>query len=214
MGRWVNTRVFRKKAMGIAYNGDIIQLKNYTSSVAWENERMFCTPNEFLYGYFRGDLICLATPMGHNNHRITLDLVLPMNNDANHGRVFRHGEWHHSNTRIVLYSGTFYGFTFTAKLNNRQNGIWRSCGYNIFAANNHVGQYIVFGDETYMNNFQVAHLNYSGWTGEIVIEPINTIQYVLGYEPFHLLNFVIWTQPIKSMVNNFKCDWLAVEGDL
>lgn len=226
MGRWVNTRVFRKKyysrddeRIDCKDSNKLINLRDKVyGNLIWENERLFVTPKVFTTGYYRGDLICNANPIGSNIHRVDLDIIYPDTGDKFYtGRIYRTGETYVSNARHSIFNGTLYGFTFILRFMNRSNGVYNNCGYNIWCGGELVAQYYITGDTSYLNSSQVSYLNFSGKTGEIVIEPIGSMYYVLGYEHLTIHNFIIWTSPMTSSITGYdmlQASWIAVEGDM
>ena len=197
MGDWVAFRQMKKFIQGTVQSGTILDLRNYTNGVPWENEKVFLNMYSYLPDFNKMKYYAEAIPQGNNKYQIICRLVgydyttairVPdINVDPN-------AEW------VTLYNGAFYGVNFT--YNNE--GTLGSEGHRAYANGNLFSEHKGSRVEK-IAGYQATYFNETQQNGAIVLN-----QSAKSYAG-KLTNIVIFTKPaeFKELLVNF----VAVEGD-
>ncbi len=75
MGDWVAFRQMKKFIQGTVQSGTILDLRNYTSGVPWENEKVFLNMYSYLPDFNKMKYYAEAIPQGNNKYQIVCRLV-------------------------------------------------------------------------------------------------------------------------------------------
>ena len=197
MGEWVAFRQMKKFAQETIRSGTVVDLKNYTEGVPWENEKVFLSMYSYLPDFTKMKYYADAIPQGNNKYLILCRMIgydyasairIPdINVDPNAG-------W------ITLYNGPFYGVNFT--YNNA--GTLGAEGHRAYANGNLFLEKI--GDRNNrLAGYQGTYFNPVQQNGSVVIQQTGRIY---GGK---LMDIVIFTQPAeyKELLVNF----IAIEED-
>ena len=197
MGEWVAFRQMKKFAQETIKSGTVVDLKNYTEGVPWENEKVFLSMYSYLPDFTKMKYYADAIPQGNNKYLILCRMIgydyasairIPdINVDPNAG-------W------ITLYNGPFYGVNFT--YNNAET--LGAEGHRAYANGNLFSEHVGSRIEK-IAGYQATYFNENQQNGAILLN-----QFARSYGG-KLTDIVIFTKPaaIKELLVNF----IAVEGD-
>ena len=219
---WVKTTVFRKKLELDVSNNQYINLKQYTSNIAWVDEKVFVNQNSFnvvgmgtdMTNYY-GLSYAVANPVGDNIYHTQIGIAVPSNQqqNASYGLISTGGLNYTPHGNNIIHTGIWSGFLAFFTFTNKRNGLTNDCGIEVYASNRLVARHYVKTPDRFLNNFNVAYfVAGTTMTGNIEIRPVGTLKYKVGYEPIVCYNLFIYTVPLTIYNNTGRL--IALEGDI